>query len=51
MAKRKLKYTPSRFMAKTSSYDKERADYAVAFIECLCHTKGIWAGRPFTLLP
>lgn len=38
-------------MAKTSHYDKDKADYAVAFIECLCHTKGQWAGRKFELLP
>jgi hypothetical protein len=38
---RKLKkYKPTRFMAKDSAYDKDAADYAVAFIEALCHTKG-----------
>ena len=38
---RKLKkYKPTRFMAKTSHYDKDAADYAVMFIESLCHTKG-----------
>ena len=37
-------------MAKDSVYDKELADYAVNFIECLCHTKGTWAGKPFKLL-
>nr|WP_301282794.1 terminase TerL endonuclease subunit [Streptococcus gallinaceus] len=26
------------------------ADYAVNFIECLSHTKGTWAGKPFKLL-
>lgn len=26
------------------------ADYAVSFIECLCHTKGTWAGKPFELI-
>ena len=42
---RKLKkYKQTRFMAKGSHYDKEAADYPVAFIECLCHTKGKWAG-------
>ena len=36
---RKLKkYKPTRFMEKTSRYDKEAADYAVMFIESLCHT-------------
>jgi phage terminase large subunit-like protein len=26
------------------------ADYAVAFIEALSHTKGTWAGKPFELI-
>ena len=48
---RKLKkYKPTRFMAKTSHYDKDAADYAVMFIESLCHTKGTWAGNPFELI-
>ena len=47
----KLKYVPSRFMAKDSHYDKSAADYAVDFIQCLCHTKGTWAGKEFKLLP
>ena len=37
-------------MAKDSHYDKEAADYAVMFIESLCHTKGTWAGKPFELI-
>ena len=38
---RKLKkYKPTPFKAKGSVYDKAAADYAVGFIECLCHTKG-----------
>ena len=37
-------------MAKGSHYDKKMADYAVQFIECLCHTKGTWAGKQFELL-
>ena len=37
-------------MAKDSYYDEEAADYAVNFIECLCHTKGTWAGKKFKLL-
>ena len=37
-------------MAKGSYYDKEAADYAVTFIECLSHTKGTWAGKPFELI-
>ena len=44
------KYKPTGFMLNTSYYDKELADYAVSFIECLCHTKGTWAGKPFKLL-
>ena len=48
---RKLEnYEPTRFMEKDSAYDKEAADYAVNFIECLCHTKGTWAGKPFKLI-
>lgn len=47
----KYKYKPSRFMAETSHYDKQKADKAVAFINCLSHTKGTWAGKPFRLLP
>ena len=38
-------------MAKDSTYDKEKADRAVAFIQSLKHTKGQWAGKPFNLLP
>lgn len=37
-------------MAETSRYDASAADYAVRFIECLCHTKGTWAGKPFELI-
>ena len=48
---RKLKdYTPTKFMAEDSRYDKKAADYAVSFIECLSHTKGTWAGRKIELL-
>jgi len=48
---RKLKdYTPTEFMAADSHYDKAAADYAVSFIECLSHTKGTWAGKPFELI-
>ena len=46
-----MKYTPTRFMASDSRYDKAAADYAVGFIESLTHTKGTWAGKPFHLLP
>jgi len=37
-------------MAKDSYYNKEYADHAVSFIECLNHTKGTWSGRPFDLI-
>jgi hypothetical protein len=48
---RKLKnFKPTSFMAADSHYDKAAADYAVAFIESLCHTKGTWAGKPFELI-
>lgn len=51
MAMRKLKkYVPTRFLAKGSKYDKAAADYAVNFIECLCHTKGTWSGKNFELI-
>ena len=48
---RKLKkYKPTKFKLKSSVYDKSDADYAVMFIENLCHTKGTWAGKPFELI-
>ncbi|WP_347176142.1 terminase TerL endonuclease subunit, partial [Galactobacillus timonensis] len=48
---RKLKnYKPTRFMAETSSYNKNAADYAVLFIESLRHTKGSWYRKPFELI-
>ena len=48
---RKLKkYVPTKFKAKKSVYDKDAADYAVNFIQALCHTKGTWAGKPFELI-
>ena len=51
MAMRKLKkYKPTKFKAKDSRYDKDAADFAVMFIESLCHTKGTWAGKPFELI-
>ena len=37
-------------MAKGSYYDKAAADYAINFIECLCHTKGTWARKRFELI-
>ena len=44
------KYKPTRFKAKDSVYNEQAADFAVMFIEQLCHTKGTWAGKPFKLL-
>lgn len=43
-------YKTTKFIEKDSKYSKAHADYAVNFIECLCHTKGTWAGKPFKLL-
>jgi len=43
-------FKPTDFMLPTSYYDKSKADRAVAFIENLKHTKGVWAGQPFYLL-
>ena len=48
---RKLEnYKPTRFMAKDSHYDEYAADFAVAFIESLQHTKGEWYKKPFELI-
>ena len=48
---RKLRgYKPTKFKAKGSTYSKEHADFAVNFIQCLKHTKGTWAGKPFELI-
>ena len=48
---RKLKkYKPTSFIAAGSVYNQAAADYAVAFIEALSHTKGSWAGKPFELI-
>lgn len=48
---KKLKnYKPTKFMLDSSHYDKNKADYAVTFIECLKHTKGRWAGKDFKLI-
>lgn len=44
------RYRSTKFKAKDSKYNKTMADYAVSFIECLCHTKGTWAGKPFELI-
>ena len=43
-------YNPTPLMAPTSHYDKQKADYAVSFIECLSHTKGDFYNKPFKLL-
>lgn len=48
--RRLKKYKPTQFMAPDSKYSKDAADYAVAFIQALCHTKGSWAGKPFELI-
>ena len=51
MAMRKLKkYVPTKFKAKKYVYDRDAADYAVNFIQALCHPKGTWAGKPFELI-
>jgi len=48
---RKLKkYVQTKFKAADSVYDKSAADFAVAFIQSLSHTKGTWAGKPFDLI-
>jgi phage terminase large subunit-like protein len=48
---RKLKkYKPTIFKADGSVYDKDAADIAVSFINCLKHTKGEWYGQPFELI-
>jgi phage terminase large subunit-like protein len=44
-------YKPTRFMAKDSRYSVKAADQAVNFIQCLTHTKGIWSGKRFLLMP
>ncbi len=51
MAEKMKKYVPTKFMERSSHYDEDAADYAVKFIECLCHTKGTWAGKNFDLIP
>lgn len=37
-------------MADGSVYNKDAADRAVSFINCLSHTKGEWYGQPFELI-
>lgn len=43
-------YKPTRFMAETSHYDKNEADFVCAFIEQLKHTKGEFYQQPFELI-
>lgn len=43
-------YQPTRFMAAGSTYNQRKADFAVAFIQALRHTKGRWAGTPLSLI-
>ena len=50
VGRRNMQYEPSKFKLDSSIYNKNLADYAVNFIECLSHTKGTWAGKPFKLL-
>ena len=50
LKKKQFEYIPSRFMLEDSYYDDELAQFAVMFIQSLCHTKGTWAGKPFKLL-
>ena len=48
--KKLKKYKPTKFKARKSRYDEAKADRAVAFIENLPHTKGVWAGKKFELM-
>ncbi len=45
------KYKTTKFKAKDYKCSKRYGEYAVNFIECLCHTKGTRVGKPFKLLP
>jgi len=48
---RKLKkYKPTTFKADGSVYNKNAANDAVTFINCLKHTKGEWYGQSFDLI-
>lgn len=44
-------FTPTKFMLPSSHFDKDKAEYAINFIENLKHTKGEWYNKPFILLP
>ena len=51
VAIRKLKtYKPTIFKADGSEYDRDAANKAVSFINCLKHTKGEWYGQAFELI-
>ena len=50
MIRKLKKYTPTKFKAKTSKYNKEAADFVVNFIEQLKHTKGEFYRQPFDLI-
>lgn len=51
VAIRKLKtYKPTIFKADGSVYNKDTANKAVSFINCLKHTKGEWYGQAFELI-
>lgn len=43
-------YKPTIFKAEQFYYDKDAADMAVNFINCLKHTKGEWFGKDFDLI-
>lgn len=43
-------YKPTKFKLKDSIYDKARADRAVAFINSLKHTDGVFYNKPFELI-
>ena len=46
-----MKFRPTKFQLNTSKYDKDIAQKAVSFINCLKHTKGQWYGQNFHLIP
>ena len=50
MMRKLKKYKPTKFKEKTSKYNEDLANRAVNFIQCLCHTKGVWAGKQFELI-
>lgn len=50
MIRKLKKYKPTKFKEKSSKYNEDLANRAVNFIQCLCHTKGVWAGQTFELI-